>query len=383
MNKLTKEEFIERAKQIHGNKYDYSEVEYINNCTKVCIICPNHGEFWQTPSNHLSGKGCNKCKYVKIGDIRRNNLETFIEKAKLVHGDKYDYSKVEYKNAITKVCIICPEHGKFWQIPNSHLHGNGCPKCAKNGVKLTKEEFIERAKQIHGNKYDYSKVEYKNAITKVCIICNEKNDFEIEHGEFWQTPYNHLRGSGCLKCSKKIVTEEDFYLRSNKIHEDKYDYSKVIYKNSKTKVCIICPEHGEFYQLPEKHMLGQGCPKCKESKLEKNVKKILEKYNIKYIQEQKFDWLYYKQQLRLDFYLPDYNIAIECQGKQHFFENCTFSNNPKEDLSLIKLRDEIKYKKCKEHNIQIIYFTNEKINDSKLIKNETKLISEILKYQIA
>lgn len=380
MIKLTTENFIERANKIHGNKYDYSKVKYVNNSTKICIICPEHGEFWQTPSNHLAGKGCIKCRHVKVGNIRRKTLNSFIDEAKSIHGNKYDYSKMNYITAEKKVCIICPEHGEFWQTPSSHLNGAGCPKC-NGGIRLTQEEFLNKAKEIHGDKYDYSKVVYKNSGTKICIICHEKDEFGNEHGEFWQTPGSHLAGSGCLKCSKKIVTEKDFYLRSNKIHETKYDYSKVNYINSITKVCIICPEHGEFWQTPHKHMSGQGCPKCKESKLEARVKKILEKYNIKYTQEQKFEWLKLNQPLRLDFYLPDYNIAIECQGKQHFYENCNFGNNW-EKLDLIKLRDKTKYEQCTKHGITILYYTTEKVDDDKMIKSEKKLISELLKHNI-
>ena len=169
--KMTNSEFIAKARKIHNEKYDYSKVEYINNRTKVCIICPIHGEFWQTPNAHLNGQDCPKCK----GKIKLT-LEKFIEKAKKVHGDKYDYSKVEYINNHTKVCIICPIHGEFWQTPQHHLKGVGCPKCYGNFRKTT-EQFIEEARKVHGDKYDYSKVEYVNATTKVRIICPK-------HGEF-------------------------------------------------------------------------------------------------------------------------------------------------------------------------------------------------------
>ena len=125
--KKTTEEFIQEAKTIHGDKYDYSKVEYKNAYTKICIICPNHGEFWQTPSHHLSGQGCPKCngklKYTK---------ENFIKKAREIHKDKYDYSKIKYVNAHTGICIICPDHGEFWQLPCNHLKGCGCGLCANN-----------------------------------------------------------------------------------------------------------------------------------------------------------------------------------------------------------------------------------------------------------
>ena len=113
MRKLTTYEFIEKAKKVHGDKYDYSKVEYVNSRTKICIICPQHGEFWQTPNAHLMKEGCPKCKGENVSKVNRRTTNEFIEKAKKVHGDKYDYSKVDYKNNSTKVCIICPIHGEF------------------------------------------------------------------------------------------------------------------------------------------------------------------------------------------------------------------------------------------------------------------------------
>ena len=128
MKYLTTEQFIEKAKQIHGNKYDYSKVEYVNNHTKVCIICPEHGEFWQTPNSHLNGNGCSSCKGLK-----KLTTKEFIERAKQVHGNKYDYSKTIYVNKRTKVCIICPIHGEFYQTPHNHVYQKqGCPECGKN-----------------------------------------------------------------------------------------------------------------------------------------------------------------------------------------------------------------------------------------------------------
>ena len=258
--RLTTNDFTKRAKQIHGDKYDYSKVNYVNNKTKVKIICPKHGEFWQHPYNHFAGNGCPKCKAETLGDLRRSNKDEFIEKAKKVHGDAYNYDKVNYIKSSEKVCIICPEHGEFWQRPGDHLSGKGCPKCI--GRNKTTEEFIEQAKKVHGGRYSYNKVEYNGACVKVCIICPE-------HGEFWQTPDSHLRGSGCPKCAdehrndNKKLNTGDFVKRAKEIHGNKYDYSKVNYDGADTKVCIICPEHGEFWQTPYKHVnIKQGCPKC-------------------------------------------------------------------------------------------------------------------------
>ena len=340
----TTQQFISEAQKKHNYLYDYSKVSYVNDATKVCIICPEHGEFWQTPTSHLQGNGCPLCnggaKYTK---------ETFINKAIKIHGNKYDYSKVEYKNATTKVCIICPEHGEFWQTPATHLKGSGCPKCV--GKNKTTQSFIEHSNIVHNNKYDYSKVEYKGAFKKVCIICPE-------HGEFWQTPHSHLRGSGCAKCfyeRAQDITKQcanEFVEKAIKIHGDKYDYSKVEYKNATTKVCIICPEHGEFWQTPNKHLNGNGCFKCKESKLEEKMRLYLEAYKISYIQEKKFDGLNAR---RFDFFLPEYNTAIECQGLQHF-KPVEFFDNTK--FSLTEYSDKEKNIWCNRNNVKILYFIN-------------------------
>ena len=155
---------------MHGNKYDYSETVYSAAAKIVKIICPLHGEFYMTANNHLRGQGCPKC----AGNIKLTT-EEFINKAKDVHGDKYDYSKVEYINRRTEVCIICPECGEFQQTPHSHLAGNGCPKC--KGWVFNTEDFIDKAKKVHSDKYDYSEVVYTKSCEKVKIICSTHGEF--------------------------------------------------------------------------------------------------------------------------------------------------------------------------------------------------------------
>ena len=203
MRKITTDEFIAKAKLIHGDKYDYSKVEYIGALKKVCIICPDHGEFLQTPNNHTQGQGCPKCKGDKIRERFSSSKEEFIKNSRKVHKDKYDYSKVNYDGSLTKVCIICPKHGEFWQRPNAHTQGQGCPKCGLQNSRekqaSRKEEFIKKARKVHKDKYDYSKVDYVNAMTKVCIICPD-------HGEFWQRPNAHLSGHGCPKRKKNQLS---------------------------------------------------------------------------------------------------------------------------------------------------------------------------------
>lgn len=136
MKKLSQDEFIKRAKEVHKGRYDYSKVQYINVRTKVIIICPVHGEFLQTPSAHLKGQGCKQCYNDVVGDSLRATKNEFIEKAKKVHGDKYDYSKVEYINSKTEVTIVCPIHGEFKQRPDMHtLKANGCKLCRSDSMK--------------------------------------------------------------------------------------------------------------------------------------------------------------------------------------------------------------------------------------------------------
>ena len=210
-NSLTNIEFIERARNVHGEKYDYSLVTYKNRNSKIEIICPIHGIFEQIPYNHLSGQGCSKCsnKY-------KPTTKEYIIKAKKIHNKKYDYSQVKYCNANTKIKIICREHGEFLQKPKDHLNGQGCPKCARK-YKPNTEEFIQNVKNIHNNKYDYSKVEYMGNKIKVIIICPK-------HGEFLQTAHNHISGQGCPKCKqpKGEIRISEFFDKNN----IKYEYQK-------------------------------------------------------------------------------------------------------------------------------------------------------------
>ena len=341
----SKDAFILKARKVHGDKYDYSKVDYVGSHMKVCIICPEHGEFWQTPSSHLSGRGCKKCGYIKNGNNNRTKFEDFVNKANIIHKFKYDYSKVDYVDNKTKVCIICPEHGEFWQTPNNHLNNHGCPYCFGN-KKMNNKEFITKANMVHNFKYDYSKVNYVNNKTLVEIICPE-------HGSFLQSPDVHLRGFGCPSCSgNKRLNNEDFIERSMIIHNNFYDYSKVDIKNSRQKVCIICPIHGEFLQNPSHHLQGCGCPKCNKSKLEIEIEK-----NFPQLEQQKsFEWLKNKSEMFLDFYDEETNVAIECQGEQHFYINPTSRFGRFGKFESIRYRDKLKYQQCKEHNIEIIYY---------------------------
>lgn len=294
--------------------------------------------------------------------LKKKDRYNFIWEAIQKHGYKYNYSKVEYKGVKEKVCIVCPKHGEFWITPDKHINSKqGCAKCAYH--YYDNDSFIAHAKSIHGDFYDYSKVNYIDSQTKVCIICPK-------HGEFWTMPSNHVgtcNKCGCYYCAKERTSSS---LRKNrnmcidefrKIHGDKYDYSKIRYINNKIKICIICPKHGEFWQVPSKHLSGQGCPVCRESKLENDISLLLDEHDIFYEREKTFSFLKNGKGIkRLDFYLPDYNIAIECQGEQHFMSVKTWGG-----ITGLKRRidnDIMKYKLCLEHNIHILYIISSDIS---------------------
>ena len=273
MAKLTTEEFIKKAREVHGDRYDYSKVEYVNNQTKVRIICPEHGEFLQRPIDHLKGHECSECGKKKNIESRRKTLEEFIEEARKVHGDRYDYSKVEYESTSTKICIICKEHGEFWQTPYSHLNGHGCSKCAYEVKRqrhiYSQEEIIEKLHSFFGDRYSYDKVVYKAMKIPITLVCHEKDKNGVEHGEFSMRPVNIFSShQECPKCyedrrsrlQRKPV--ETFVEDANRIHNGLYEYHKVEYVNGRTKVCIVCPIHGDFWQSPTNHLKGKGCPYC-------------------------------------------------------------------------------------------------------------------------
>jgi very-short-patch-repair endonuclease len=295
-SKLTTDTFISKARIIHGDKYDYSLVDYINSSTKVKIIF-NGITYEQKPEGHLIGK-CPECM------VKKSNTYDFIKKSKLIHDDKYDYSLVNYINNSTKVKIILNDI-IYEQTPAKHLSGK-CPELVRN----KKINFIERSKIIHGDKYDYSLVNYNGIEDKVKIIYNNEV-YDV-------LPYSHLLGKNVEKIIVKNT--DDFIKKSKLIHGDKYDYSKVKYVNSDTKVKLIF-NNKEFLYSPTEHLKG-GNPKgtSNGSRGEEKIKNILEKYNIDYISEFTFYDCRYINKLPFDFYIPNLNILIEYDGEHHFKE---------------------------------------------------------------
>ena len=382
-----------RCQKIYGDKYDYSKVEYKGGNAKteaVKIVCPVHGSFFKTyDSIQTRDCGCPKCaKEEKELNDAISNGEKFIEKSKNKFGDRFDYSKVKYAGSQIQVTLICREHGtEFSVTPNSHLNSKfgGCKTCygqyiestrrCKGKVikqKLTKEEikerrmeyernrFIEKAIKKFGDRFDYSEIEYIDSNTPIRIIDKESNNeiFLIKPSNFL-----HSVNGRADKIISTGLTTEEFIGRARKLHGDKYDYSKVEYKNRRTKICIVCPEHGEFWQTPCDHLKpsrnGCGCPKCAKimSKIEESVMNRLTEegieFNYNYIDKEIFG------DMRGDFFIKSHNVMIECQGRQHFEENNSLHRAYGGSLSGQIKRDYDFNRCCRDANISLFYYFNE------------------------
>ena len=300
--------------------------------------------------------------------------EEIISKALEIHNGKLLFDKSVYMGMNTKMIVTCPIHGDFLIKPASLIHQKqGCKYCSHQSYPSTKEIFEEKATKIHNGKYTYDNVVYKNNKTNVWVTCPIHGDFEVR-------PDNHLHGSGCPKCGKISMAEtqkfskDKFVQLSKKIHGDRYDYSKVEYMDYSTKVRIVCPIHGEFWQTPDSHLHGHGCPHCKESKLENIISNLLSENKIPFVRQKTYPWLKYKGNLFIDFYLPSYNIAIECQGLQHY-EPTEFFGGEAEFKERIA-RDSVKKALCEKNGIKMIYFSHK---NGENILNDTDELLKIIK----
>lgn len=251
----TTEEFILEARRIHGNRYEYARTTYVNAFTHVTITCPVHGDFPQAPASHKSGQGCPSCAIKTRADKLRYSTKQFIEGARVVHGDKYDYSATHYVDDTTKLVVICTDHGPWSVLPANHtLRASGCPVCGTESsaekTRKTVYEFIADAVATHGTKYDYSLVKYKNSHTPVDIICEK-------HGVFPQAPTTHI------------------------------------------------------------HRYG-GCPRCNSSRGQERIRAWLESNRIHFEEEKRFKKCRLDRALPFDFFVPSLSLLIEFDGPQHF-----------------------------------------------------------------
>ena len=255
-------EFVRKAIIRHGDKYDYSLSEYHGIYETINIVCPSHGTFCQVAHYHLQGHGCNKCSKENIKNKLSMTQDEFVRRSNITHNCKYDYSKCKYKNQTIKVEIICPTHGSFFQRAGGHIGGKGCPKCKKN-FKDTQGSFIEKAYKKFGDIYKYDKVVYIDGKTNVSIFCSKHNSY------FDKSPNYLLRSKiACPTCLKEAASETQrmslrcFVDRASALHQGKYSYHRSNYLGSNVKIEIGCHIHGAFFQLPQHHLRGCGCPRC-------------------------------------------------------------------------------------------------------------------------
>jgi very-short-patch-repair endonuclease/predicted heme/steroid binding protein len=335
-----KDRFIFESKKIHGDEYDYSLVDFKNMKSSVILI-KNGIEYLQRPEKHLAGNKPDKVR-------RLISTQDFIEKSRSIWGYKYDYSLVDYKGSNIEV-LIKYKGEIFRQKPMQHLLGY---KCERNMIKNGKD-FLKKCLLRHGDKYDYSLVEYKGMNKKIKIIYN---------GEIYeQRASAHLYLGHCEKVIKKKTTDE-FIIEANEIHNFRYNYSKVNYENNQKKVKIICNSHGEFQQVPSSHLSGAGCPSCCESKGEKKIAKYLKQHNIEFLRQYKFDGCVgIRYKLPFDFYIPSMRTAIEFDGIQHFQPVTYFGGV--ESFERLKINDKIKEDYCEENYINLIRIRYDQIDD--------------------
>jgi hypothetical protein len=339
--KFTKEEFIRRAKEVHGDKYDYSLVEYKGMNDKVKII--HMGIIYeQTPNKHVLLKRCPEKNTPK------KTTEQFIEEAKAIWGDKYDYSLTEYTGALNKVKIIF-EGVVYEQRANTHVHP--AMKAVEKEVKF--EVFLKRAIEKYGYKYDYSEAEYKNVTTPIKIKLGNKC--------YWQSPDNHLRHQPDNINKARLMTTEEFIENARLVHDNKFNYDKANYIKSQVKVIITCPEHGDFKQTPNSHLQGNGCKACSESKGEKAVAKFLKQNGINFERQYKFKDCRNIFELPFDFYIPSMRTVIEFDGIQHFQPVEMFGGV--ESFEKLKINDNIKIDYCEDNTIDMIRIRYDQLND--------------------
>lgn len=380
--------FIQKSNEIHNNVYNYDKFEYVNNKTKGIVICKTHGEFMAAPNRHLLGQGCPECGKIKCRTNNHKfkyNTSSFIEKANLIHNNKYDYNKTDCQKSEDKVIIICPEHGEFIKRAEYHISNSnpqGCPKCKLKEISQKnasgQEHFLAIAKKIHGDRYDYSKAIYTRKDDYVTIICKE-------HGEFLQSPNKHHSGRGCPKCAntqraitlsqnsnlkllptiKPIQTTKDIEL-INKFrlrHGNKYDYSYVKKEADYKPVIIICPIHGPFKQSYKNHLSGNSCFKCS------SITTAPEKEIIDFLKTLSIEVMHKNREiispLELDIYVPKLKLAIEYCGLYWHSDRTKDKNY---HLNKLKL--------CQEKGIKLItIFEDEWINKKDIVKS-------IIKYKV-
>ena len=358
VKKLTTEEFVRRARKVHGDKYDYSKTVYVNSNTEVVITCKKHGDFKMLPYNHVKlGCDCQECS----GTLRWSK-ELLEKRGREKYGERFDYSmsNVNGKDGVIKIkCNVCGTI--FESTPHNHIGGlqGGCPTCRYNYVaeseRIPFKDFVARSKHVHGDKYSYHEDTYKDIRSKTIITCDK-------HGDFEQYAIVHVNGSGCPYCANELVgaslmlNTDIFKQRVKEKYGDAFDLSETIYNGWDKKVTIKCNTCGEsFEQRPNDFLRGFGCPNCNASYGESTIKIFLKKYKINFKQQYTInneDLFCSNKKLFVDFFLPDHNTIIEFNGDQHYKPIEMWGG--KEQFEKQQRRDDAVRSYCREHKITLI-----------------------------
>jgi len=323
MRGKTTPQFIEEGNLTHNNFYSYPNAIYVAAKKRLKIQCPIHGEFQQSPDNHINSKrGCKKCGYIKGHNKLKYGVEKFIKQAKKAHNNNplLNYDKVELDVLSDTVTITCKIHGDFPQKASDHLKPSGCPKCSRekavDKIRIPLEEAIRRSKEAHGDKYDYSLLKYDKVTDIVQIGCPK-------HGFFPVALNTHYSGVECKDCSierqttNKFDDVEDFVRKANLAHNNFFDYSKVVYTDSTTNVVITCPDHGDFPQMPYNHIQEQGCSKC-YSNVSKKETAVLD-FISSHIEAEGTNRQFINNK-EIDIVVPSKKLAIEFDGLYYHSE---------------------------------------------------------------
>jgi very-short-patch-repair endonuclease len=339
---MTKEEFLDRARDKHGYKYQYPTLKDKILSNDDIDILYNGVLYKQKVVKHILLGRCPE------KNTPTKTTEEFIKDAEEVWGKKYDYSLTDYKGALKKIKVIY-DGVIFEQTASTHL------RCAPE-LNMNKDWFIKRAQDKWGkDKYDYSLVEYKHCKSKVKIIYTKTGEI------FEQTPEGHLSSAPeNIKLAVRKTTEQ-FIRESNEVHDFKFSYEKTKYIKNQIKVIITCPIHGEFNQTPLSHLQGNGCPNCNESKGERSIAKYLDRNEISYYRQHKFDDCLNIRLLPFDFYIPKYRMVIEFDGKQHYEPVPHFGGL--ESYNRLKINDKIKNDYCEDNYINLIRIRYDQIDD--------------------
>lgn len=313
--RISAAEWWERSSKKHNNKYTCDLSKYVDQNTLILIVCPIHGEFQQKPVYHLHGRGCPECG--RHSGNSTNTTSKVIARIEKEFPNMYITSKVKYVDQYTGITLGCKHCGNDFTIRTKSLfNGVGCPNCAKKSTVLTKNQFLIKARDTHGNVYDYTNTVIRYSTDNIIIRCPI-------HGEFTQRQNTHLEGHGCPECGKvkKLITQEDFIKRVTELHPELVLDEKMVYKRGNLPVTVKCKKHGyfekradELIRVPSEMRGPNGCPICTSSAAEKIAFKVLTDLKINFQTEYSFPHTRY----RYDFYLEDLNILIELNGEQHY-----------------------------------------------------------------